>query len=106
MKQILFFSAFLILAVACSKSEPEKPCEVNKTTTITISNSSSNPYDVYVDGIYKTRVYGNAIQDITVNEGNNRAFYAEQVSGYVFYPTTRSSTINVLRCTPYTWQIP
>jgi hypothetical protein len=45
-------------------------------------------------------------QKITISEGNGRQLYAEQVSGYLFYPTTKTSTFNVVRCTDYSWQIP
>jgi len=106
------FSALSILIImlfmsSCSESERLEPCEVNRTGTITVSNSSSNQDKVYVDGVLKVQLAGGSIsQKITINEGNGRQLYAEQVSGYLFYPTTKTSTFNVVRCTDYSWQIP
>ena len=97
----------LVFMSSCSESETLKPCEVNRTGTITVSNSSSNPYNVYVDGVFKIQLAGGTIsQKITLNEGNGRQLYAEQVSGYLFYPTTKTTNFNVVRCTDYSWQIP
>lgn len=110
MKKILTLSLSILLFAfySCDSSKDNlSPCEVNKTGTVTISNSSTNPYDIYIDNVYKGRLAGGTIsQKITVDEGNGREFYAEQVSGYLLYPTTKRSTTNVIRCTDYTWQIP
>lgn len=95
----------IIFFLSCSKDEPS--CETYKTGTVTISNSSSNPYNIYVDGAFKITLNGNSIsEEIDLNEGNGRQLYAVQVSGYLFSPTERETTFNVLRCTDYTWQIP
>ncbi len=107
----LFFLLFLLsigIFQSCDSSNDNlEPCEVNKTGTLTISNSSSNPYDVYIDNVFKGRLAGGTIsQKITVDEGNGRVFYAEQVSGYLLFPTTKTSTTNIIRCNDYTWQIP
>jgi hypothetical protein len=97
----------LVFMSSCSKSETLKPCEVDKTGTIIVSNSSSNPYNVYVDGAFKLQLAGGTIsQKITLTEGNGRQLYAEQVSGFLFYPTTKTTNFNVVRCTDYSWQIP
>lgn len=104
---ILYMLIFALFMSSCSESEKLEPCEVNRTGTITVSNSSSNPYNVYVDGVFKIQLAGGSIsQKITISEGNGRQLYAEQVSGYLFYPTTKTSTFNVVRCTDYSWQIP
>jgi hypothetical protein len=103
----LLILMMLVFMSSCSESETLKPCEVNRTGTITVSNSSSNPYNVYVDGVFKIQLAGGTIsQKITLNEGNGRQLYAEQVSGYLFYPTTKTTNFNVVRCTDYSWQIP
>ena len=93
---------------SCEKKDETKPeCEVNKTGTITISNSSSNPYDIYIDDQFEMRIEGNNISSkIELQEGNNRKLYAQQVSGYLLYPTERTKYFNVVRCSDYSWQIP
>ena len=73
-----------ILSFGCSKEndEPEKPdCEVNKYGTVTVSNSSSNPYDLYIDNVFKMQIPGNTITEkIRISEGNGRKLYAKQIS--------------------------
>jgi len=103
-------AVILVFLTSCEKesTEPEKPdCEVKKYGTITISNSSSNPYDIYVDNVFKIQMPGGSISTkINIDEGNNRKLYAKQVSGYLLYPTERSSSFNVLSCSDYSWQVP
>ena len=94
--------------ISCDKDDESKPeCELNQTGTIAISNNSSNPYDIYIDDQFEMRLSGNNIsQKIRILEGNGRKLYAEQVSGYVLYPTERTNYFNVVRCSDYSWQIP
>tara|TARA_B100000378_G_C17954982_1_gene381440 strand:- start:351 stop:689 length:339 start_codon:yes stop_codon:yes gene_type:complete len=107
--KILFTAIISFTALAsCEKKKESQPdCERYKTGTITISNSSSNPYNIYVDDIFEMQISGNSISTkITIDEGNNRKLYAEQMSGYLLYPTKRTEYFNVVRCSDYGWQIP
>lgn len=111
MKNLISLSAalFLFLSLAgCSKDEmSQESCERNKTGTVTVSNSSSNPYDIYINGTYRLRLGGGQISEqITLNEGNGTNLQAEQVSGFVLYPTIKQKQANIVRCSNYTWQIP
>ncbi len=108
MSNFIRFVFFLTISGLVLTSCEKKPdCEVNKTGTITISNSSSNPYDIYINGIHKVQLKGNGISsEITISEGNDRELYARQVSGYILYPTERTEYFNVVRCSDYSWQIP
>lgn len=103
---IFFLGLFVMLS--CEKKEESKPeCEKNKSGTITISNSSSNPYDIYIDDKFQIRLDGNHISsEILIQKGNDRKLYAERVSGYTLYPTKRTEYSNVVRCSDYSWQIP
>lgn len=112
MKKNIFRSALLLFlcVFVCSSCQPEevKPdCEIRNYGTITISNSSSNPYDIFVDGVFQQQLGGGRISgDIRINGGNDRSLYAKQVSGFVLFPTEKSTTFNVVSCSSYTWQIP
>jgi hypothetical protein len=103
----------LILQISCAKEdpakkEPEKPeCETKKTGTITVSNSSSNPYDIYIDNVHQVKLAGNSISaKLTISEGNNRTLFAKQASGYLLTPTEKTAKFNVVACSDYSWQIP
>jgi hypothetical protein len=104
--QKLIFLLFIIISIGvtgCVKSD----CEIDKFGTVTISNNSSNPYDIDLDGVHLIQLPGGSISDkIRINEGNNRTLHCKQVSGYIFFPTERTNTLNVVRCSDYTWQIP
>jgi hypothetical protein len=107
--RILLICVTLIFSF-CSKSEPqpeEKPeCEKEKYGTVTISNTSTNPYEIKVDGVVKITIAGKAVEKIQVKEGNGRALLATQKSGYVFTPTEVLKNLNVIKCSEYSWQIP
>jgi hypothetical protein len=111
---VLLFS-FSVLISSCKKETIDKEkdkeqvadCEKYKYGNIRITNTSSNPYDIYIDNSYKLRLLGNRTSgEINISEGNNRKLYAKQVSGYVLYPTEREASFNVVRCSNYTWSIP
>jgi hypothetical protein len=104
---ILIVISSTIVISSCKKTETKPDCEINKYGTITVSNSSSNPYNFYIDGVFQIQLKGGAISTkININEGNSRKLYAEQVSGYILYPTTKTEYLNVIKCSDYGWQIP
>lgn len=101
---LLLVSIFLF---ACEKVETLPDCEKNKTGTMTVSNNSTNPYDLYIDNVLTARLAGGTISSkFTVAEGNGRKFYVKQVSGFVLFPTEKTQTFNVVSCSDYNWQIP
>ncbi len=108
LKSILFAFAICTVFNSCTKKAPAKSdCEIYKYGTITISNSSSNPYDIDIDGVFQVRLNGGNISaKIKLYEGNNRLLHCKQVSGYLLFPTEKSSNFNVISCSDYTWQIP
>ena len=106
MRKILSVLALSLVIFGCNKSNTTKQCESSKTGTLKISNNSNDVYDIYVDDVYKLSISGGTIKEITLNEGNNRNLYAEQIDGYLVYPTKISETLNIVRCSSYNWQIP
>ncbi len=81
------------------------PCERDNTATITVTNTSSNPYSFYIDGVLKGTLSGYSTRTFTENAGawNLRA---EQQSGYLFTPTIRTDNPIVDACEEWTWQFP
>lgn len=105
---MLLCSAMFFLS-SCGEDEDntQPDCEKNQYGTVVVSNTSSNPYDFYIDNVFQIRINGGSItQEIQINEGNSRELYAIQVSGFVLYPTEKTTNLNVVRCTDYSWQIP
>jgi hypothetical protein len=97
----------LIPFLSSCESSNERDCEVNKYGTIQISNSSSNPYDIWIDGVFQGTINGKNIStQIKVDEGDNHKLYAKQVSGYLLYPTEKTEYLSVIRCSNYSWMIP
>lgn len=108
-KKLLLINLLVLILFSCKKKEPdpEPICETEKWGTITISNSSSNPYYIYIDDVLKMTLEGGKIStEIKIDEGNSRKLYAKQVSGYLLFPTEKTENFNVLRCSNYSWQIP
>ena len=105
---IKFFVVSLLFLIfnSCS-TETRQDCEINKYGTVQITNTSSNPYDIYIDGKFVLKLFGNQTSSkLKVSEGNDRKFYAEQASGFVLFPTVKNSTLSIISCSSYTWQIP
>jgi hypothetical protein len=102
-------SLSIILALSCIlliSSCKREDCEKNKYGTVSISNSSAYPYDIYVDGIYKMQISGGTISELKVDQGDYRSLYAVQASGYLLFPTEVYNELNVISCSDYSWQIP
>ncbi len=73
------FSIILILGCYSCSTETKQDCEVNKYGTIEITNTSSNPYNIYINKSYVMKLFGNQTSSkIKVKEGNNVELYAEQ----------------------------
>ena len=104
---ILVTICFSLFLFASCESNNTNDCEVNKYGTIQVSNSSTDPYDIWVDGTYQGRVNGKGLTNqIRIYEGNNVKLYAKQVSGFLFFPTEKTDFFNVVRCSKYSWMIP
>jgi hypothetical protein len=84
-----------------------KPCEKNKTGFLVVTNTSNNPYDIYVNEKFKIRVAGKGkTEPFEIPENNNLKLYTRQVDGYMLYPTEKTSFIQVESCKNYTWTVP
>jgi hypothetical protein len=104
---ILITICFSLFLFASCESNNANDCEVNKYGTIQVSNSSTDPYDIWIDGTYQGRVSGkNLTNQIKIYEGNNVKLYAKQVSGFLLFPTEKTDFFNVVRCSKYSWMIP
>lgn len=80
-------------------------CQTNNTATVNFNNSSSNPYYCYINGANRGTVSGNSSRDFTVSAGAN-ALKAEQVSGYLLYPTVVNRSANPSACSTYNFNFP
>jgi len=102
----IFFILFLMFGCG-GKEDIAPPCETNATATITISNTLSDPYDLYVDNVFKSTIPSKQIlKDYVLKEGNGTKILLRQKSGYIFFPTEYISTLNIVRCSNYTKTIP
>ncbi len=62
------------------------------SSKIKLTNNSSNPYSVTIDGVSKGNIEGNTTQTYEVNPGRH-SVYVKQQSGYLFYPTENTYSI-------------
>lgn len=102
MKQFTFllFLTSLFLS-SCSKDETESCNEA----TVRFSCTSSNPYNLYIDNVFQIQLKGGESKTYTIKEGTHK-FYAEQVSGYLLFPTTKEENVAIFGCESYTWTFP
>lgn len=80
-------------------------CQKNNTGQIVFDNYSSNPYDCYVNNIYKGRVSGYGFLSVTITSGYY-SLRTLQVSGYVLYPSEFTGAGTVARCGNLTFKFP
>lgn len=92
----------LISIVSFFSCEKDTPCT---TGTVRFTNTSNNPYDLYVDNEYQFRINGNTFSDLDLLEGQ-RQVKVEQVSGFILFPTILENTISVFGCQESEWVFP
>jgi hypothetical protein len=76
-----------------------------KTAKIRFTCTSSNPYDLWIDDVYKTEIPGNSYVEYDLTEGIH-TFRYRQVSGYILYPTEGEYDITVSGCVDAEYIIP
>lgn len=87
---------FKTVKVIKQEQESLPPCQKNNTGILTIVNSSSNPYNIYINGNFVYTINGKGADQIEVNIGTVNV-KAEQKSGYMFYPTVNNRVTNFNR---------
>lgn len=85
MKILSLLVAFALL-VSCSKEKETPPC----TTSLTITNTSTNPYDIYYDNVLLYRMNGGTTQIVENVSIATHTVKVVQVSGYILYPTEQT----------------
>jgi hypothetical protein len=92
----------LLLSFAIISCTREDSCLTGK---VRFNNLSSNPYNLYVDGIFKDKISGSTFKDYDLPAGDHVA-KAEQVSGYLLYPTIRNWDFNLTGCADTLFSFP
>ncbi|NOY50458.1 MAG: hypothetical protein GXO88_07850 [Chlorobi bacterium] len=108
MKRVLFLIPLLVLFISsCSKQAAEKrECERENIGYVTITNTSKNPYDISIDGVYKFQLAGNTFKEDIKESAGFHDYKAVQVSGYILYPTVKKTTFSTWICKKSSWVIP
>lgn len=92
---------------SCTKEDAEQiECEGENIGYLTITNTSENPYKIYIDGTLTFTLDGNTfIDDHKISVGVHK-LKAEQESGFLFYPTIVEETFSFGQCEKLGWVIP
>lgn len=101
MKQ-LSFSLILLSVMLFSTCKKDDPCT---TGSVRFTNTSTNPYDLYVDDQFQIRISGNTFTELDFPEGQIRV-RVEQVSGFILFPTMKEGRISVFGCQENEWVFP
>ena len=80
-------------------------CEKYSTGTVIFDNFSSNPYDCYINSVYKGRVYGYGTLSVTTYSGYC-SLRTLQASGYVVYPSEYIGSNTLPKCGTLTFSFP
>ena len=83
---LFFLSTAIAIFTSCCKEDPS-------ATYIKFQNISEYPFDVWVDGEYKTTVAGGTFSDQFSVSPGVRDIKIEQQSGYFYYPLKGEQTI-------------
>ena len=99
LSSLVFFS--------CKKEDTRPECEREKYATLLISNNSNNRYNLYINNAFALILQPHEISiPIHLSSGNNKILKAVQAEGYLLFPTEVTTTMNVVACSNYDWQIP
>jgi hypothetical protein len=92
---------------SCYKGAFDPGCDAGKYGYITIINTSSDPYDFYIDDQLQMTIAGNTnASNIHIKAGDDRKLYVKQANGFLVSPTEETKFIDVKQCKYYNWQIP
>ena len=103
MKKIIYLSFLLFTFLFISSCK--KDIIVCPTGKIRISSNSTNPYNIYINGAFKVKLEGNKSVDYDLPEGEY-TLKAEQISGYLLYPTIKTEKISIFGCKEVQWIFP
>lgn len=97
----------LLDAINTGIQESNKPpCEKDDFGTVKLINTSTNPYNIYVDGKFLTTINGGYEQKLKLKSGSHR-LKCEQVSGFLLYATVKEVNVNTVRCSDNQfWRFP
>ena len=99
--KLLAISLFLLMLASCTvkvidpnvtpgstSSGGSKPdCETQNYGWVDATNTSKNPYDLWINGAYVMQLKANSLtKDIRISRGP-ATIYVKQVSGYLIYAT-------------------
>lgn len=98
-KATIVFFCLAPFITSCSKDDnnttsPSGGCSQG---TIRFSNNSANPYMISIDGIAKGSINGKSFVNVNIDKGFH-TLKAEQISGYVLYPTIVNGTTTLAGC--------
>lgn len=105
---LAFFLSIFLMMAGCKKDN-QQPGNGNGSTVVTtgtvyFKNSQSDPYKIYIDNVYQFTVSAGATSSAyTVTGGVTYQIKAEQASGYTFYPTVYTGSVNVGSGGTTTW---
>jgi hypothetical protein len=101
----LFFGS--IAFISCQKGDTAPGCSLGNYGTVSITNTSNDPYDFYLDDVLNSTIKPNSVaEQIHIKEGNGHKLFVKQVSGFVVTPTQETKMLDVTKCNDYSWQIP
>ena len=75
----------------------DNSCEFCTGGTLRLTCISSNPYDVWIDGIFALTLNGGSFIEYTLVEGTHTV-HVEQVSGYLLWPTIEDYNVYIYDC--------
>ena len=93
MKKLLFIAFALITFFAGCKNADDKQMETQSKVRFT--STSDYPYKISVDNVAQGSVAAHKFTEVYVNPGVH-IFTAEQMTGYVLYPSVVSITHNCI----------
>lgn len=98
----LTISLFFLSTLLSTSCNQEDDCFMG---TVRFTNTSNNPYRIYLNGDYEMQLPGNTFTEIELIEGSYN-LKAEQVSGYILYPTVKQTELHIFGCDEKEWVFP
>ena len=96
---LISLSVVSLLETSCSK---EEICALG---VVRFTNTSSNPYNLFINGLFETQLAGNSFIELNFPEGQYAA-RVEQVSGFLLFPTVVQKNLTVFGCDEIEWVFP
>ena len=105
--RLLFLLFIFLTFYSCTKEDAEQiECENQNIGYVDINNTSDDLYSVEIDGNFAFSLSGNTFNNDYELSAGSHVIVATQQTGFLLWPTVKTSNLSVQQCEHYSVVFP